>query len=246
MSYSAPALPAVFSPGQYGMAQHVIFHEDFVTGGKGTTIAHKFATTADAAEWLQVVDNSGTVVITDAQPGGVITMNPGTGALDFISLQLNGESFAVRNNKKMWFNCRIALDDADDAMWCIGLSRTDVTGTTKGPILDSIIAAEGDFIGFGNVVGTTADIYYIIEDDTSQTKTDSTYDLSDSTFVELGFFLNGRSYIEMYVNGNRVVKTATNIPDNNAAVTPTIEVCSTTGTTATSMLVDYITVIMER
>lgn len=235
-------MPTVYSPGQFGIASHVMFHEDFVTGGKGTTIAHKFATTADAAEWLQTVDNSGTVVITDAQPGGVITMNPGTSALDFISLQLNGESFAVRNNKKMWFGARFALDDADDAMWCIGMASTDTTGSTRGPILDGT----NDFLGFANLVGTTADIYYSIEDDTTATTTDTGYDLADSTFVDVGFFLNGRSYIEMYVNGNRVVKTATNIPDNNAAVTPTIEVSSTTGTTATSMLVDYIYCIMER
>lgn len=240
--YSAPQFPTVFSPGQYGPATHVMFFDDFITGGKGTTIAHKFATTADAAEWLQTVDNSGTVVITDAQPGGVITMNPGTGAADFISLQLNGESFAVRNNKKMWFTARFALDDADDAKWFIGLASTDVTGSTAGPIIDGT----NDSIGFCNYVGSTADIYYTIEDDTTATTTDSTYDLSDSTFVEVGFFLNGRSYIEMYVNGNRVVKTATNIPDTNAAVTPTIEVSSTTGTTATSMLVDYIGVVMER
>ena len=74
MAYSLSGNPTVYSPGQYGMPTYVVYEDDFVLGGKGTTIAGKFATTADAAEWLQTVDNSGTCVIDDANPGATRTM----------------------------------------------------------------------------------------------------------------------------------------------------------------------------
>lgn len=241
MTYASPHQAAIRNPGQ-AIALPVVFFDDFVTGGKGTTIAHKFATTADAAEWLQTVDNSGTVVVTDAAPGGVITLNPGTGAADFISLQLNGEAFALAAGKQLVFEIRFKLDDADDAKWYVGLASTDVTGTVAGPILDGT----NDSIGFRNTEGNTYNIFMLCEDDTTETSTDTTKDLANDTYVILRFEAFGTDRVEFFVDGERVGVVKTNLPDSGAALTPTIEISSTTGTTATTMMVDYIFVQQDR
>ena len=246
MGFSLPALPTVYSPGNFGIGQHVIYYDDFLRGGAGTSIAGKFATTADAAEWLVTADNAGSHVIADASPGGILRITPGTGAGDFRSMQLNGESFAVQNNKKMWFGARFALSDADDGPWFVGMASTDVSGATLGPIYDGT----NDSLGFRAHSSSSAVIDYVVEDDATETTASTAYSLTDAGFIEIGFYLNGRSYIEMYVNtptgGGRVVKTSANIPDNLAYVTPTVEIGSTTGTTATYMDLDWIYCIQER
>ena len=242
MSFSLPALPTVYSPGNFGIGTHVMFFEDFLTAGTGTTIGHKFATTADAAEWLVTADNAGTHVIADASVGGVLRITPGTSAGDFRSSQLNGESFAVRNNKKMWFGARFAISDADDGPYFIGMASTDVTGATLGPIVDGT----NDSIGFRSASASSAVMHYVVEDDTVETAATTGVTLEDGVFVDVGWYLNGRSRIDMFVNGARVWRGSTNIPDDGAYLTPTIEIGSTTGTTSTYMDVDWIYAICER
>lgn len=242
MGFSLPALPTVHSPGQFGIATHVVFVEDFITGGYGTSIGGKFATTANAAEWLVTDDATSTQIISDSAVGGVVTLDPTTSAGDFCSCQLNGESFAVRNNKKMWFGARFKISDADDGPYFMGMASTDVTGTTLGPIYDGT----NDSIGFRAASSSSAVMHYVVEDDTTETAATTGVTLENDTFVEVGFFLNGRSYVEMYVNGARVYKGSTNIPDNDVYLTPTMEIGSTTGTTSTTMSVDWIYAICER
>lgn len=242
MGFSLPALPTVYSPGVFGIASHVIFFEDFITGGYGTSVGGKFATTANAAEWLVTDDATSTQIIADSGVGGILTLDPSTSAADFCSCQLNGESFAVRNNKKMWFGARFKISDADDGPYFIGMASTDVSGATLGPIYDGT----NDSIGFRAASSSSAVMHYVVEDDTNETAATTGTTLEDDTFVEVGFFLNGRSYVEFFVNGSRVAKTSVNIPDDNAYVTPTIEIGSTTGTTSTTMGVDWIYAICER
>lgn len=240
LGFASPYLAPTQNPGQ-SVPIPVTFFDDFIVGGDGTTSGAKFATSANAAQWLKTVDNSGTAIISDAEPGGVLTLNPGTGANDFVSIQLNGESFAPAANRKIIWEARIKASDADDVKFFAGLASTDVTGTTAGPILDGC----NDSIGFRNVLGNTTAFLYIVEDDTTET-TGAAGTLADDTFVVLRFELDGLEQARFYVNGALVGTVKSGLIDSGAALTPTFEVSSPTGTTATLLEIDYVLVVADR
>ena len=241
LGYASPFLAPTQNPGQ-SVPMPVTFFDDFIAGGQGTTIANKFATTADAGEWLKTVDNSGTSVISDAEHGGVLTLNPGTAAANFLSIQLNGEAFALAANRKIIWEARLKISDVDDGNFFAGLASTDVTGTVIGPILDGV----NDSIGFRNVLGNTATFLYVVEDDTNETTGTAYTAATDDTFMVLRFEVDGTDRVRFYVDGALVGTVKTNLPDSGAALTPTFEIASPTGTTATVMEIDYILVIADR
>lgn len=222
----------------------VEFFDDFVTGGQGTTVGHKFATDADAAEWLVTADNGGSNVISDAEPGGVLTITPGTGANDFRSLQLNGEAFATRSStpRRIIFEARVKTNDADDIKFFVGLATTDATGNTAGPILDGATAS----IGFRNTAGNAAAFDYVCESASTETTAPTGKSLADDVFTILRFEVHDRDRVDFFVNGKLVATAKSNIPLETEYLTPTLEVGSPTGTTATNLKVDYVYVYMDR
>lgn len=232
MTYASPHQAAIRNPGQ-SVALPVVFFDDFVTGGTGTTVAHKFGTTANTAEWLATLTATGAVQIADAAPGGWITFS-GASASDAASCQLNGEAFTMAAGKNIVFEVRIKASDADDQKFFFGLASTDTT----------IIAGCNDSIGFRNTAGNTADIHYVVEDDTNETTADSTKDLANATFVILRFEVFGLDRVEFFVDGERVAVVKTNLPDAGTALTPTFEIINTTG--GDTLDIDYIFVQQDR
>ena len=218
---------------EYGFFDHFI-------AGSGAEDGNKFSSSADKGEWLCTIGGtSPTIVVSDAEEGGVVTIYPGTQAADDAQLQLNGETFIINTETETWFECKFKVPDADDHQWFVGLAATDTT----------VITAVNDSIGFRNLIGTTADIYTIVEDDTTETLTDTAVDLSNDTFVTVQFHIYRRDFVEFAVLDNiGAVKYAsgrvtTNIPDNNAALTLTMAVRSTTASANSglaSLEVDYI------
>lgn len=242
LGYASPFLPPTVNPGQ-SVPMPVTYFDDFVAGGTGTTVGGKFATTANAAEWLNSTDNSGTCIISDAEPGGVLALTPGTSANDYVSIQLNGEAFALAANRKIIWESRLKISDVDDAKFFVGLASTDAsTSATAGPVLDGT----NDSIGFRNVLGNTATFLYVVEDDTSETTGTAYTAAADDTFITLRFEVDGTSQVRFYVNGAIVATIKTGLPDSGAALTPTFEIGSPTGTTATVMEIDYFLIIADR
>lgn len=242
LGYASPFLPPTQHPGQH-MPMPIVFQDDFVTGGTGTTVGGKFATTANAAQWLNSTDNSGTCIISDAEPGGVLALTPGTSANDYVSIQLNGEAFALAAGRTIMWEARLKISDVDDAKFFVGLASTDAsTSATAGPVLDGT----NDSIGFRNVLGNTATFLYVVEDDTSETTGTAYTGAADDTFMVLRFEVQGLDQVRFYVNGDLVATVKTGLPDSGAALTPTFEIGSPTGTTATVMEIDYINLVSTR
>ena len=178
-------------------------------------------------------DADATVVIADDEPGGVLTITTNSNANDFASCQLNGEAFKVAAGKDIIFEIRVKFADTDDTRWFVGLATTDVTGTTIGPVLDGVTES----IGFRQNTDTGVDIYYLCEDASTETTADTGVDVSDDTFVTLGFHVISNERVKFYVNGAEKANVTTNIPDTDA-VTLTMEVHSPTA--SSTMEVDYI------
>lgn len=235
---------------QYGqsLSRMAEYFDDFTQGGyvadaalsSESDPAAKFSEVANAGEWLVTRDVAPAIVIADADAGGWLSITTGSNANDFVSLQLNGESFATNPNRLMIYEAKIKIDDTDDTKWFAGLASTDVTGTTLGPILDGV----NDSIGFRGLTGTDVNIHYVCEDDTTETTADSTKDLADDTAVTLQFVVEGTERVLFYVDGSRVATVTTNIPDSGAGLTPSLEVSSTTA--SSNLKVDYIRVLASR
>jgi hypothetical protein len=206
----------------------VEFFDDFITTGTSA----KFGA-ADVADWLFTTENSGTVLGLDATPDGAVRLLCGAAANDFSSIQLNGESFALNANRKIYFRTRIRTNDSDDIKFFCGLASTDVTGTTLGPILDGV----NNSIGFRNVLGNTTAFLSVTEDDTTET-TNAASVMADNTWIELSFIVNGTSSVEFYVNDALTATHYTNLPDSGDALTLTFEVCATTA--SDRLDIDYV------
>lgn len=227
------------------------YFDDFM-GGSGGYVADlalssesdpaaRFSEVADAGVWLVTRDAAPTITGVDSGLGGWVRISPNTNANDFVSCQMNGQPFQVRAGKKIKMQFRVKTNDADDIKFFIGLASTDATGTTAGPILDGT----NDSIGFRNVLGNTTTFLSLVEDDTNET-TGTGGTLADDTFIVLGVEVDGRNAVRFYVDGALVNTISTNIPDEGAYLTPTIEVGSPTGTTATYLDVDYVWFYSDR
>ena len=234
MALSIPFLPPVSKAGA-PLDMPFVFFDDF---GEFPSVG----TGDNAATWRNSTDNSGTVLLGDVAAGAIV-LTPGSSATDYVSIQKVGACIYMDANKDIVYKARIRLDDADDAKWFVGLAAADdaATGSTAAPVLDG----NNDTIGFRNTAGNTADIYYVVEDDATETTADTTKDLADATFVDLAFEVRGTSSVTFYVNGEQVGKSSTNLPDASTALTPYFEV-SSTGTGSTAMTIDYILVSQDR
>lgn len=242
LGLASPFLAPTQNPGQ-SVPIPVTFFDDFIAGGTGTTSGAKFATSANAAEWLNSTDNSGTCVIADAAHGGWLTLTPGTSANDYVSIQLNGEAYSPAADRKIIFEARIKISDVDDAKFFIGLATTDAsTSATAGPVLDGTT----DSIGFRNSAGNTATFQYIVEDDTTETTGTAYTGAADDTAMTLRFELDGTEQARFYVNGALVGTVKSGLIDSGAALTLTFEIGSPTGTTATTMSIDYVLTVADR
>lgn len=235
-------LPQILGPGGIGTMPAVYFNH-FVTAfycpnaalANESNPAAEFAEVADRGAWLVTRDAAPAIIVKDAEPGGVLRITPGTSANDFVSCQLNGEAFAVAANRRIWFEARFKTNDADDIKFFLGLCSTDVTGSTAGPILDGT----NDSIGFRNVLGNTTTFLCLTEDDATET-TSTAGTLADDTFTTVALEVIGTDQVKFYVNGALVARHTANLPDAAAALTLSMEVGSPTGTTATTLEVDYI------
>ena len=232
--------------GSRGVTDRFIFFDDFFTGGYVTTDTGpgKFVATANAGEWLVTFTTAATtatvelITIADAEVGGVLSITTGTTDNDFVSMQLNGEAFAVTANKRIDFEARFKITDVSETDWFIGLATTDVTGTSP------ILAGVNDSIGF-QCPDSTGDIDYVLEDDTTDSGADTTKNLTDDTFVVVRFEVNGTGSTSFYVDGAHIATTTTGQVDAGAALTPTIEIRND-GAAVQTIEVDYIMVAQDR
>lgn len=229
------------------VAPDIEFFDDFVSTSycpdaaltNESDPAAKFSEVADRGDWLVTRDAAPTIVVADDEPGGLLLITTGSSANDFVSCQLNGESFKVAADKDIYFEIRMKLDDANDTQWFVGLATTDTTGSTNGPILDGTTES----IGFRQATDTGVDIYYICEDAATETTADTGEDVADNTYVTLAFHVISNTRVKFFVNGNEKASVATNIPTGDA-VTLTMEVHSPTA--SSTLEVDYIYCCQKR
>jgi hypothetical protein len=243
--------PTVGNPGASSPA--VFDFDDFLSGDTLTAGGDsKYSATADQGSWLVTVIDSGggdTEVVSegvDATQHGLLTLTAGTEADDALTLQKNGEAWLFTADKQIVFETRLRITDVSVTDWFIGLGQTSTTIFTANDV---------DYVGFGDSVTAGSDIRAVngldatggeIGDATAQTGETSTDvgDMTDATFVTLGFVYDGAGAIRYYVDGALMATHKTNLPA--VALTPTICIAGNEGAADPTMEVDYYMLATER
>ena len=199
------------------------------------TKAHIFMDDFDtytAANWTVTEVGVATQALTDGD-GGLLLITNAAADNDSSFSQKVGESFLLETGKKAWFDCRFKVSDATQSEIAIGLQITD---TAPLDVTDGVFFLKTD--------GSTA-INMRVEKDDTATSTTATSVFVYYTFIRLSFYYDGKSKVEMFVNGVKEgTSVTTNLPDDEEL---TISYGLRNGeAVAKTMTVDYIFAAKER
>ena len=247
-----------------------IFMEDFVDsyGCLDLALANEsdpaatFSEVADRGKWLvTIVDSAGTNAETvmgkpvDAgtsagAQGGWAEFRTCNADNDALTAQLNGESFKLATNKKLWFETQFIIEDVSESEVFIGLADT---GT-------DLYGALG--VGVQNHVGFMLDgdgnLDFSIDEGGVQSKTDTTVNFVDGSMATLatanvkhkcGFYWDGLGTIKVYVDDvlylTKVDDASTITVPDGTCLSPGFTIL-TQGNTDEALFIDYIYVAQER
>lgn len=190
----------------------VLLQEDFLS----------YDAEATNGEYVLTQATAGAAAISTAAPG-VLELDSGSNtATQGATLQHNKAVFLPAAGKDIWFETSIkVVDTFDKAELFIGLSELDTT------LIASSANSSANHIGWQCVTDDGVLLFSAEKAGAGATKAAVT--LEEATYVKLGFYVNGVTEIEQYVNG---VLTGTNHVTANipvAAIYPSF-VCQSGGT----------------
>jgi len=212
--------------GFYGMpdpTKWITYFNDFTEYVAGDwTITTTEAGSGDATEALASTSAGGLLLITN---------DDADNDLDF--LQLKTEAFKFVAGKKTFFKSRFAVSDATQSDFVMGLQITD---TTPLVVSDGVYFLKDD---------GDASLDFHVEKDASDTAASAIATVSDATMLVAGFYYDGKSAIEYYVDDVKLgTSVTTNLPDDEEL---TVSFGIMNGAAAAkTMTVDYIFVSQER
>lgn len=186
--------------------------------------------------WTVVKDASAAVAIeADTAGGAAILSSATTTEDDGASIQGN-EIFIAAAGKKIWFEARVKVSDADQNDMFVGLCENFATNPEAALTASNRIGFQ---IDDGN-----ASILTKTEKVDVETSKDSEKDAADATYVKLGFMVTGVDKVEFFVNRQKVSEHTTNIP--LVEMTPAFFGLSGNATGTHTRTIDYIFVAATR
>ena len=212
--------------GYYGMpdpTKWITYFNDFTEYVSGDwTITTTEAGSGAATESLASTSAGGLLLVTN---------DDADNDADFFNLKT--EAFKFVAGKKTFFKARFAVSDATQSDFVMGLQITD---TTPLAVSDGVYFMKDD---------GDASLDFHVEKDGSDTTASAISTVSDDTFLIVGFFYDGKSAIEYYVDDVKLgTSVTTNLPDDEElAVSFGIQ---NGAAAAKTMTVDYIFVSQER
>jgi len=193
---------------------------------KDHTYFNDFDTFA-AADWTITETQAGATQGLIDGDGGLLALVNTSADNDLNSIQLAKETFRFAAGKPSWFACRFKVSDATQSDVVIGMCITD---TTPLDVTDGIYFYKAD---------DAATITLSVEKDNTATTSSALATLADDTFITVGWYYDGGSNIEAYINDAKVATLATtNFPDDeDLTVTLAVQNGSAAARTLT---VDYV------
>jgi hypothetical protein len=225
---------AELNPGKY----HAYFDE-FHTAHIATDSAVTAATAGVGMPWDATIASGGSILLDIAKVGGQVKLLNDTTDNDVLNMQAIGAGFKFASSKKLWFECKLNVADADRSGFFVGLA------SASGAADPSVMAEFDDCVGFTTLDGAAAvTIDHVVAKGSAQTLATTGNTLTDDTEVTLSIYWDGSTFY-YYVDGVLGTGPAnTNTPDN-VVVFPTIEFANRHAS-ANFMHVDYIRVVQER
>lgn len=208
---------------------YVVFWDDF------TGVAHD-----QTNDWTVVKDTGASVAIeADTAGGRLLFSSAATTDNDGSSIQGN-EIFVVTADKRIWFETKLQVSDADQMDVFAGLSVNFSTNP------EAVLTA-ADRIGF-QINDGNASILCKTEEGGTETSTDSGQDAADATDVTLSFLVSGTGAgtgkVEFFVNRRLVATHTANITSEELALAAMELSGDATGTK--TMSVDYVFCAADR
>lgn len=185
-----------------------------------------------AADWTVTETQAGaTQALTDGD-GGLLLLTNTAADNDLVALQKVGESYRFASGKKLFFEARFKVSNATQSDVVMGLQITDATPLD---VTDGVFFLKSD---------DSTTISLLVEKNNTATTT-SVGTLADDTYIRLGFYYDGNSSIQAFVNGTYVATSATTnlVDDEDLTISFAIQ---NGNAVARTMTVDYIYVAKER
>lgn len=217
----APAPMARFEYGQY---------DDFAPGFITSTTTYPGFTVTEEG-------NGGTLVMAD-EVGGVLQLTAdGTAENDGIQMQTH-EFILPAADKHIWFECKVKGNDVIQTDWFIGLCTTDTTIITGNP---------ADIIGFHSHDEDVNIDFEVSATAGAGTPVDTTSDLTDDTWVRLGFWVNGLTSVVPYIDGvANATATSTTVANIPAVELGLAFACLTGEAAANTLEIDWYRIVQLR
>ena len=190
-----------------------------------------------SGDWTITTTEAGSGAATEAlastSAGGLLLVTNDDADNDADFFNLKTEAFKFVAGKKTFFKARFAVSDATQSDFVMGLQITD---TTPLAVSDGVYFMKDD---------GDASLDFHVEKDGSDTTASAIATVSDATMLVAGFYYDGKSAIEYYVDDVKLgTSVTTNLPDNEElAVSFGIQ---NGAAAAKTMTVDYIFVSQER
>lgn len=227
---AAPIVAPFFPPAQVGVVAEY-FNDFFSAQGLSTDCT-------DTIDWDFTIAEAGggeaACALIDGLGGQVKFTNDGNDN-DRIVVSKIGEAFKFTAGKKLWFRSRFLVSDADDVDAFVGLvikTATDPAGT-----------APTDGTWFQLTEGSATLTLKVSKNSTATSTNVGT--VSDDTFLDVAYYYDGVSGIDIYLNGTYVATSVTTnlCDDEELAVFMAIQ----NGAAGNDYLtVDYIYAAQER
>lgn len=213
--------------------------EDSLFAAMGQLAATKFHTYFEdfdyyaAADWTVTETQAGATQALADGDGGLLLLTNSAADDDLVALQKVGESFRFEAGKKLFFEARFKVSDATQSDVVMGLQITDATPLD---VTDGVFFIKAD--------GSTS-VSLLVEKNNTATTTASVATMANDTFVRLGFYYDGVSQIQYFVNGvlGGASVTTNLVDDEDLTVSFAIQ---NGEAVAKTMTVDYVFVAKER
>jgi hypothetical protein len=156
-----------------------------------------------AGDWVVTETQAGATqaIEADVVGGALLLTNTGT-ENDVVAIQGAEETWAMAAGKRMWFEARFRVSDADQADVFIGVAITDAS------VLDAT-----DRAGFVLVDGS-ADLKFEAAKDSTASTISSLKTVTDAGWTKVSMYWDGVSKLHASVDGEYKGYVSSNIPDN--------------------------------
>lgn len=208
VSHYDPTLSTVYSSNLWKTCPLLEYLHDPMIGVLLNESWQSYNAAATTGDYILTQATAGTAAISTAAPGVLELDCNSTTEGQGVNLQRAKSAFVPAANKHIWAEFRVKVVDTFDKIETfIGLSEIDTS------IIASQANSSANHIGWQCVTDDGVLLFTGEKAGAGATRAAAT--LAEDTYINLGFYVNGVTEIEQYING---VKTGTNTATANIPI----------------------------